>query len=114
MSVYTVSFSVRYEIPSIQQQAEVAMMQCVTNISNEGEEAPDHTNRVAWATYANANSSMAMIPFLWPVATNPAVQNAVVEDPSGATVLDSDVQYIVNGALEKVIADWVEANQPPA
>ena len=113
MSAYTVSFSIRYEIPSIQQQAEVAMMQCVTNISNEGEEAPDHVNRAAWASYANENSSGAVMPFLWPVATNPAVVNAVTEDPSGGTVLDSDVQYIVNGALDKVIADWVKTNPQP-
>ena len=86
------------------------MMQCVINISNEAEGAPDHANRVAWASYANANSGMAVTSFLWPVAQNPAVVNAVAVDPSGATVLDSDVQYIVNGALDKVIADWVKAN----
>jgi hypothetical protein len=110
MSAYTVSFSVRYEIPSLQRQTEVAMMHCVTDISNEAIDAPDHANRLAWANYANGNSSGAVMPFLWPVATNPAVVNAVTEDPTGATVLDSDVQFIVNGALDKVIADWVKNN----
>lgn len=113
MSSYTDSFSVRYEIQSIQRQTEVAMMHCVTDISNEAIDAPDHANRLAWATYANEDSSNAVRPFLWPVATNPAVINAVGNDPSGVTVLDSDVQYIVNGALDKVIADWVKNNPQP-
>ena len=110
MSAYTDSFRVRYEIPKIQQQAEVAVMHCVQDINNEAEGAPNHANRARWASWANGNSSMAVMPFLWPVAMNPAVQNAVAVDPTGGTVLDSDVQFIVNGALDVVIADWVKSN----
>lgn len=113
MSAYTTSFSIRYEILSIQRQTEVAMMHCVTDINNEAVGAPDHANRAAWASYANEASSTAVQPFLWPVASNPAVVNAVTVDPSGATVLDSDVQFIVNGALDKVIADWVQKTSAP-
>jgi hypothetical protein len=113
MSVYTVSFGVRYEIPSIQQQAEVAVMHCVQDINNEGTGAPNHADRARWASWANGNSSVAVMPFMWPVAMNPAVQSAVAADPSGGTVADGDVQFIVNGALDTVITEWVSANPPP-
>jgi hypothetical protein len=89
------------------------MMHAVADINNEDPGTPDHANRMAWASYANGNSNAAMMPFLWPVAMNPAVQNAVAEDPTGATVSDNDVQFIVNGQVDVVIADWVKNNPQP-
>ena len=111
MSAYTTSYSIRYIIPSLSQQIEVAVIHCVADIQNEDPGAPDHANRIAWANWANKNSGVAYEPFRWPVATNPAIAAAVGTDPSGSTVSDSDVQFVVNSNLGAVIADWV-ANQP--
>jgi hypothetical protein len=107
MSAYTVSYSVRYLIPSIQQQIEVAMITAVGNIKTEDPSAPNHANRIAWADWANVNSSTAWIPFGWPVAMNPAIQGSIANDPSGQSVPDSDVQFVVNSNIDEVIADWV-------
>jgi hypothetical protein len=51
-----------------------------------------------------------MLPFAWPVAMNPAILTSIANDPTGASVLDSDVQFIVNSLLDSVISDWVAAN----
>jgi hypothetical protein len=110
MSAYTDSYRVRYEIASVQRQIEVAAIKAATDIHNEDAGAPDHANRVAWANWVNGASSVACIPFMWPVSMNPAIQAAVAADPSGATVTDNDVQFVVNGNLDAVIADWVKAN----
>jgi hypothetical protein len=103
---YTSSYALRYQIPSVQQQIEVAV------INNEDPATPDHANRAAWATWANKNSSVAWNPFAWPVAMNPTIQAAIQADPSGQTVADSDVQFVVTSALPQVIADFV-AHPPP-
>lgn len=107
---YTTSYSIRYEIRSIQQQIEVAVMTAAQNIVAEDPTTPDHANRIAWANWANESSSVAWIPFGWPVAMNPAIQAAVEADPSGQTVADSDVQFVVNSNVEAVITEWI-ANQ---
>lgn len=83
------------------------MMHAIGDINNEDAGAPDHANRAAWASWANANSAMAVNPFLWPVSTNPAIVAAVTDDPTGATVPDSDIQFVVNSNLAMVIAEWV-------
>lgn len=111
MSAYIDSFKVRYETPSVQHQTEVAVMHAVTDINNEGEAVPDHANRLAWANWATGASSMAVVPFLWPVAMNPEIAGAVGTDPSGSTVPDTDVQFVVNSNVDRVIAEWV-ANPP--
>lgn len=111
MSAYTTSYSIRYVIPSLSQQIEVAVVHCISDIQNEDSSAPDHANRIAWATWANKNSAIAYEPFRWPVAMNPAIGAAIDTDPSGATVPDSDVQFVVNSNLNIVIADFV-ANPP--
>jgi hypothetical protein len=46
------------------------------------------------------------------VAMNPTIQSSVQVDPSGQTVADSDVQFVVTSTLPKVIADFV-AHPPP-
>jgi hypothetical protein len=112
MSVYTDNYRLRYQLPSVQQQVEVAVMVAAKDIANEDPATPDHANRTAWANWANENSALAMIPFAWPVSMNPAIQASVAADPSGASVLDSDIQFVVNSTLDKVIADF--AANPPA
>jgi hypothetical protein len=111
MSAYTASYQIRYTIPSLNQQVEVAMIHVCSDIKNEDPATPDHANRLAWANWANKNSQVAYEPFRWPVAMNPTIQAAIIADPSGATVSDNDVQYVVNSNLDGVIADFV-ANPP--
>ena len=115
MSAYTDSFKVRYETAPVAHQTEVAVMHAVMDINNEDAGAPDHANRLAWAKWANGNSPGAMIPFMWPVSMNPAIAAAVAADPSGATVPDGDVQFVVNSNVDWVIAEWIKENpQTPA
>lgn len=108
---YTSSYTLRYLIPSVQQQIEVAVIHDVEDIKNEDPATPDHANRLAWATWANKNSSVAWNPFGWPVAMNSTIQAAVQADPSGATVADNDVQFVVTSVLPQVVADFI-ANPP--
>jgi hypothetical protein len=42
---------------------------------------------------------------------NPAIAAKVETDPSGSTVPDGDVQFVVNSNLDAVIAEFV-ANPP--
>jgi hypothetical protein len=109
---YTSSYALRYAIPSVQQQIEVAVIHDVEDINNEDPTTPDHANRVAWADWANKNSSVAWNPFAWPVAMNSTIQASVQADPSGQSVSDNDVQFVVTSMLPKVIADFV-AHPPP-
>lgn len=112
MSAYTSSYAIRYSIPSLQEQIEVATITAAQDIQNEATTAPDHSQRLAWANWASKNSSVAWIAFSWPVAMNPAIQGEVQTDPSGQSVKDSDVQFCVNSALPAVLADFI-ANPPP-
>jgi hypothetical protein len=109
---YTSSYALRYSIPSVQQQIEVAVVHDVEDINNEDPATPDHANRLAWATWANKNSSVAWLPFAWPVAMNSTIQASVATDPSGQSVQDNDVQFVVTSMLPKVIADFI-AHPPP-
>jgi hypothetical protein len=111
MSAYTDSYRLRYQLPSVQQQIEVAVIHDVQDIENEDPSTPDHANRVAWARWVNDNSSLGWIPFAWPVAMNSTIQASVQADSSGATVADNDVQFVVTSVLPKVVADFV-ANPP--
>ena len=114
MSVYTDTYKVKYQSISIQQQIEVAVIHAAQDIRNEPVDAPDHANRIAWADWANWTSQIAAVPFAWPVALNPAIQTSIANDPSGGSVLDSDVQFIVNSLVDSVIADWVTGPYNPA
>jgi hypothetical protein len=87
-------------------------MVAVTDIINEDPGTPDHSNRRAWAEWANLNSQIAYTYFMWSVAMNPSVVTEVEADSSGEGVLDSDIQFIVNANMDKVIAECVE--NPPA
>jgi hypothetical protein len=109
---YTASYALRYGIPSVQQQIEVAVMTAAGNIANEDPATADHANRIAWAHWANGNSSVAWQPFAWPVAMNPSIQANVQTDSSGQSIKDADIQFVVNSNVEAVITYWV-ANPPP-
>jgi hypothetical protein len=109
---YTSSYALRYGIPSVQQQIEVAVIHDAVNIQNEDPATADHANRLKWADWANKNSSVAWNAFAWPVAMNATIQATVQVDPSGQTVKDSDVQFVCDSVLPQVIADFV-AHPPP-
>ena len=83
---YIASYALRYSIPSVQQQIEVAVIHDVEDIQNEDPATPNHADRLAWANWANKNSSVAWIAVAWPVAMNPTIQAAVQADPSGQSV----------------------------
>lgn len=112
MSDYLDSYKMRYQTPSLMAQIEVAMVHAGNDILNEDPAAPDHANRLAWAQWSMANSSVAFAPFGWPVCQNPAILTSYQADPSGATILDSDVQFVVNSMVPQVVANFV-ANPPP-
>lgn len=111
MSAYTASYAARYKTPSLLEQIEVAAITAATDILNEDPSAPDHANRVAWANFVNKSSPAVVASFAWPVAMNPSIAAAIAADPSGETVPDSDVQFVVNANLDAVIAEFV-ANPP--
>lgn len=111
MSAYTTSYSIRYQIPSLQQQMEVATVTAAEDIQNEDAGTADHANRLAWANWVAKNSSVAWLAFSWPVSLNATIQASVEADSSGSSVKDSDVQFCVNSNLTAVIADFV-ANPP--
>ena len=112
MSNYTDSYALAYRMPSALEQIEVAVVTAAGQILNEDPSTPDHANRIRWATWAQQNSSVAWIAFRWYVATNPAIIQSYQEDPSGGSVKDSDVQYVVNSNLQTVIDQWVTENPP--
>jgi hypothetical protein len=83
------------------------MVHAADDIVNEDPAAPDHANRLAWAQWAVPNSSVAYFAFSWPVCQNPAILAAYKTDPTGATILDSDIQFVVNSLVPQVVADFV-------
>jgi hypothetical protein len=109
MTPYQASYQVRYQIPSLQQQIEVAGVKCCEDIKNEDPATPEHEDRLSWATWYSKNSSMGWVSFAWAVSMNATIQAAIQADPSGATVTDSDVQFVVNSALPAVVADYVKS-----
>jgi hypothetical protein len=112
MSDYTDSYKMRYQTISLNQQIEVAMVHAANDIENEDASTPDHANRLAWAQYAVPNSSVSYYPFSWPVCQNQTILTAFQADPTGATIQDGDIQFIVNGLVPQVVANFV-ANPPP-
>ena len=112
MSDHTVSYSIRYNTPSVQQQTEAAVMYLAQEIFAENANVPEHADRLRWAQWAVISSSVAGMQFGWSVAFDKQVDAAVKEDPSGATVQDADVQKAVEKAFPHVLAAFI-ANPPP-
>jgi len=111
MSDYTTSYAIRYSTPPLSQKNEVAVVTAAGEIQNEDPTTPDHANRLAWANWAIPHSSVAWLPFAWPVSTNSTIVASVIADPSGNSVADSDVQFVVNSVLPSVV-DQFAANPP--
>jgi hypothetical protein len=111
-SSYTVAYTIRYNLPSVQQQVEAAVMRIADTIMNEEATAPDHANRLRWAQWAIVSSSVAGIAYFgWVVAFYPAVFASVTEDPSGASVKDQDISAAVEKAFPNALAAFI-ANPP--
>lgn len=106
MSAYTNSYALAYNTPSVQQQIEVAVVTAAANIITEDPATANHAARLAWANWAQQSSSVAWVAFRWYVATNATIVGEVQTDASGASIKDSDVQFVVNSNLETVIAGW--------
>jgi hypothetical protein len=100
-SPYEKNYELRYASLWLQQRVEVSVVRSAQYIGLEDPGVPDHANRVAWATWANSNSSVATIPFLWQVSLDPDV---VAQGPN---VTDLKIDGIVSAALPKVVADFV-------
>jgi hypothetical protein len=113
MSAYTNDYKLRYETPSFQQQIEVAIVTAAQAIVNEATNTADHANRMIWAQWALDNSNGAAISFLWACAMNSTIQQSFTADPTGGSINDGDVQYVINSYLPTVLAA-LEANPPPA
>jgi hypothetical protein len=109
MTPYIASYQIRYQIPSLQQQIEVAGVKCCQDIKNEDPATPEHENRISWANWYSKNSSLGSIAFAWPVSMNATIQAAIQADPTGGTVTDNDVQFVVNSALPAVVADFIKS-----
>jgi hypothetical protein len=82
------------------EKIEVAAIHAASDIKNEDPGTPDHANRLAWANYVNKSSPVVVSSFAWPCAMNPTISAAIAADPSGLTVSDNDVQFVVNGNLD--------------
>jgi hypothetical protein len=106
-----VEYNIRYQIVNLQQRTEAAVMVAIQDILNEDPDTPDHVNRESWAHWANINTNVASIYFMWGLAMNPSIQDNVEADPTGNSVPDGDIQYVVNSNISTVIAECV-ANPP--
>lgn len=104
-SSYEYNYELRYEAKWLQERTEVSVIRSAQYIGLEAPEVPDHANRLTWATWANKNSSVATIPFMWQVALDPDVV------AQGQDVTDLKIDGIVSAALPAVVADFV-ANPP--
>ena|SRR5208282_4302296 len=103
MAPYSINYKIRYQLQNVQAQIEVAVISAAQAITNEAPSTTDHANRMLWASWAMTNSSVAFVDFAWAVAMNPAIIAEVNADPTGNTVVDSDVQFVVNSYVQSVV-----------
>ncbi len=82
------------------------MVKSAGYIKIEDAGAPDHANRLRWANWTWKNSSVAVVSFMWNVATDPNVLS------KGENITDVEIDGITSAALPDVIADFV-AHPPP-
>lgn len=106
MSDYKTEYALRYTLTSVHQQTEVAAIVAATAITNEGVATPNHADRLAWAHFVLGTSAAATEVFKWPVAQNPTIQASVAADPSGATVKDDDVQFVVDSNVDMAVQQY--------
>jgi hypothetical protein len=116
MNKHTINYAARYNIPSVQQQTEAAVMRIAERIFAGNTKAPppggSPSDELRWAQWAVVNSSVAGVHFGWAVAFDPKVEAAIEADPSGSTVNDEDVTAAVEKAFPNVLANFL-ANPPP-
>lgn len=103
---YKQEYAIRYTLTGIQQQIEVAVVTAATAIINEDPTTPDHVNRLNWANFAIQLSSSATDFFKWPIAQNATIQASVAADPTGNSVADNDVQFVVNSEVTAAVAAY--------
>src|SRR5712664_2999937 len=103
---YELSYSYRYSQPWLQQRTEVSVVKSAAYIKIEDPATPDHANRLSWAAWTWKNSSVAVIAFMWNVATDPNVLS------KGQDSTDAEIDGITSAALPDVIADFV-THPPP-
>ncbi len=81
----------------------MALAIAAQDIENEAPETPDHERRLAWAKRALGGQALSDAQkIIWRVALNPVLAAA---GESG--VVDSDVQWVVNGLLEYLTSEIV-------
>jgi hypothetical protein len=98
-----VEYNIRYNLPSISHQIEAATVDAAMAIINEDPATPNHVDRLNWANFVMGTSQAAWLVFAWLVAQNPSVQTSVQADPTGESVSDSDIKFIVNSNLATAI-----------
>jgi hypothetical protein len=104
---YHTCYGVRYNLVSVWRQTEVAVTVAAHDILNEDVATPDHAKRAEWANWALNHSDKAFPAFSWSVASNDTILTSVEVAPDGSTVKDTDIQFVVNSAIELVIAGWI-------
>jgi hypothetical protein len=103
MSDYKTEYALRYTLTNVHQQIEVATVVAAGDIITEDPGTANHVDRLNWAHFVMGNSVMAYEVMKWPVAANPAIQTSVQEDPTGNSVSDNDVQFVVNSNIELAV-----------
>jgi hypothetical protein len=102
-----IEYNIRYTLQSLKERTEAAVMTAIQDIINEEPSTPDHANRYAWAQWANTNTSIASMYFMWGLAMNPSIQAQVEADPTGQSVPDGDIQFVINSNITLVINECV-------
>jgi len=103
-TTYDKNYALRYESFWLQHRAEVSVVKSAVYIGIEDPGVPDHANRLKWAKWANTNSSVATVPFMWQLALDPDV---MAQDQN---VTDAKIDGIVSAALPAVVADFIASN----
>jgi hypothetical protein len=79
--------------PAFIQRVEIALVTAAINTLTEPENTPDHSFRRAYAASILANPALQAAVMAMGVATNATI---AVAAPTGASALDSDIQFTVN------------------
>ena len=104
MNAYERNYELRYASLWLLQRTEVSVIKSAQYVGIEDPSTPDHANRLAWAAWANKNSSIATTPFMWQMALDPDVV------AQGQNVSDAKIDGIVSAALPAVVADFIASN----
>lgn len=103
-NAYEKNYELRYGSPWLQQRTEVSVVRSALYIGLEDPSTPEHANRAKWAAWANKQSNIATVAFMWQIALDPDVVSA------GQNVPDAKIDGIVSAALPAVVADFIASN----